>query len=195
MKKNHFVDHLARIVSPPEVPDLPQSNTLNCEILGFEIGLPNDFISFMRSFGPGWFFDEIGELRIYDVSAKSNVKELHMSLEYNQHLFLSYPEFRYPSCPELPGLIPWGNSVEGQSFFWLAKDLSLPNTWTTVIDSRSSAGVVEYPVGMAEYLYNKAIGIEPIPALAEFLDNLGQMRYVPLSKSPFGRLLSPEPEE
>jgi hypothetical protein len=119
--------------------------------------LPEDFVEFIDTYGSG------------EVCHWMNVHNPFSSAEteaFVPHMLAALGAFRvlkesdpnaipYPIHFEPQGLIPWGTSIDGDEFCWLAK--GLPSEWPVVVICRHAAPE-KYEVGMGAFLEKALAG-------------------------------------
>lgn len=65
--------------------------------------------------------------------------------------------FPYPIFPESGGLIPWGETTQGDLFFWLT-DLTDPNSWPVIVTDYEFSSWKKVSKGLAGFLCDVVTG-------------------------------------
>jgi hypothetical protein len=159
------LEELVELVPPPrqpfEVGTLKQWRAVEKK-LGTE--LPLDYREVVFAYGSGLFAEFY---RVYNPFAVSEHIKLVPSAErvcrFNRESRSSFPmRFPYPYFPEPGGLLPWGNDVNGNDYFWLTE--GPPSAWVVVQDENRGGGIKVQPYSMTGFLV--AVLTRKVKALA-----------------------------
>ena len=126
----------------------------------FGLTLPADFKRLMDRFPSGWFcsFFEVYSPEGEDVSGSMFHSELTQRLErIRDWVALDPSPVPYPVHPEPGGIIPWGGSASGNSFFWLPGGRR-PDEWTVVFCDDEFSQWGEYPGPASAFLLDVLTG-------------------------------------
>jgi hypothetical protein len=144
---------LSRLVAPPDTPQevgtLAEWSSIESQL---GMTLPGDYREFVFAYGTGLFANFY---RVYNPFASSQYIALIPSVTrvcgYNRESQKSFPDrFPYPYYPDANGLLPWGNDVNGNDYFWLTD--GSPNEWRVVQDENRGNGILVHPLSMTEFL-------------------------------------------
>ncbi|WP_157856432.1 MULTISPECIES: hypothetical protein [Streptomyces] len=118
-----------------------------------ETDLPRDFKELSLKFSA---FEVGGFLRVWIPDAgyeDAYVEGIRYELETISYLVDDQASGGYAPYPNEGGLLPWGQSLDGDLFCWQTRDLD-PNSWTVVIGGANGtwweveAGLLEFLVGL-----------------------------------------------
>jgi len=148
-----MLDRLLEIMPAPRVPVDPGKLGSWGEVWG-AVGtlLPEDFVAFIDKYGSG----EICEwMTVHNPFSPARLDAfvpcMLAALGSFRVLKEKYPDsIPYPLHFEPNGLIPWGTSIDGDEFCWLAQG-ELPSKWQVVVICRH-AEPEEHRMGMAAFL-------------------------------------------
>jgi hypothetical protein len=136
--------------------------------------LPEDFVAFIETYGPGEVCGWLNVRSPFSSGGAGFVARMLAALGALRELKASFPEtIPYPLHFEPGGLIPWGTSMDGDEFCWLAQ--GLPSEWPTVIVCRH-APIEEHPLGMEALLESAVEGRLESNAWPE---DIGEVTFVP----------------
>lgn len=129
--------------SPSDWPDIEQR-------VGTKV--PEDYKQFINAYGGGCF---VNFLWVYSPFAPSwhIMKWRNEVLDAYRSAQKAFPQYAppFPAFPSLGGLLPWGQTDNGDCLFWLTT--GRPVTWTVVVcDSKYSEQYCEYSTSMTEFL-------------------------------------------
>ncbi|MFB7611715.1 hypothetical protein [Streptomyces gardneri] len=139
-----------------------QPRALNWAAVSAELGtgLPQDFMELAERY-PAFLIADFLNLQIPDpgeeVAFARGAKELLQSLEalHDEGMTEGYVPY-----PEPGGLIPWGDSTDGDNFYWRTGPDG-PDSWTVVVETRNGYWGT-YDGTLTEYLTGLVTGaVEP----------------------------------
>lgn len=112
---------------------------------------PSDYVEFMSIYGAGSINDSVFLL---DPPA-ANAEEFARTVEEVRASVLlqnEYQTMHHVAFPEPNGLIRWATDFTASDVYWQVASAD-PDAWPVVVFSRGRGEWVNYPVGMAEFLY------------------------------------------
>jgi hypothetical protein len=122
--------------------------------------LPADYKAYIDTYGTG----VIGYLvRPHSPFATAPLFDLFAQIEAISHTRRSYAATfgtdwcPYPLYPEPEGLLPWGNTLDGDTLFWQRRGSA--DSWPTIIAEVKSKTFETFTGSMTEFLY--AVGSIP----------------------------------
>jgi hypothetical protein len=117
--------------------------------------LPHDYKAYIDIYGTG----VIGYLvRPHNPFANAPLFDLFAQIEAITHTRRFYAATfgadwcPYPLYPELDGLLPWGNTLDGDTLFWHMRGPS--DSWPTIIAEVKSKTFETFAGSMTEFLYD-----------------------------------------
>jgi hypothetical protein len=125
------IQELIAVVPPPSAPvDAGPVERINEVEKAVGIHLPDDLYQFSLCYGSGRF---AGEIEVFNPFSKKYLESVNMVAECYRGLkqaegdnFIPYDIF-----PKSPGLLPWGDTMNGHVMFWLTE--GEPKKWPTVL--------------------------------------------------------------
>jgi hypothetical protein len=134
--------------SPVEVGTLAQWRAIEAK-LGAK--LPHDYRAFIFAYGSGLF---AGLYRVYNPFAANPETALLPSIERIcgswREWGREWQPFPLAIFPEPWGLLPWGNDVKGNDYYWLTK--GPPGRWVVVEDNHKGQGIRIHSYSMTGFL-------------------------------------------
>lgn len=152
------IERLTRLVNPPE------RSTFSLEAIRkyeehWDISFPSDYISFVRTYGTGSFFQEFGilapmlsrhgiiESHLIQVAPYGYMYKRAYALEHG----IKYPELvEFSFYPDAQGLLRFGVTAHDVEVFW--KQTGAPDTWKILLSSDGFNIIEEYDFGMTEFI-------------------------------------------
>jgi hypothetical protein len=173
-----MLDRLRTLMPPPaRAPETGGGRAWAAVWRSLGTRLPDDFVAFIETYGPG---EVCGWLTIrspFSDGAAGFVAAMLATLGALREFKANHPkEVPYPLHFEPGGLIPWGTSIDGDEFCWLAR--GLPSEWTTVIVCRH-APIEEHPFGL-EALLEHAVQSR-LQSMA-WPDDISEVVFVPAGR-------------
>lgn len=148
------IQELTAFVAPPdspaEVPASPDWADVESEL---RLTLPADYRDFVMTYGSGLLGNFI---RVFNPFATSEYLALVPSVEricgIRRELRATEGEEEVPYAvyPESPGIIPWGNDENGNTFYWLTS--GSPGDWPTVVGEGRGRRWEEFGFTMTTFL-------------------------------------------
>ena len=117
-----------------------------------EVGtrFPADFMELSEAY-PAFVLDEFLSIHIPGVGRESNfVNGIRRMLEALQSLRSDGMSHGYVPFPEANGLVPWGDSCDGDDFYWRTAGVD-PDEWTILVSGRNDDWC-EYRGTLTQYL-------------------------------------------
>ena len=123
------VTQIADEIPPPACIRSPASSMLHSDF-GPPTELPEDYLCFLRTFGPGYFANERYKLSVLDVTTSPDLlaETIFSAANDCSHRINGCDHYAYP---RLPSILPWGCDDQGLSFNWIVD--GPPSTWKTVV--------------------------------------------------------------
>ncbi|MFE7587064.1 SMI1/KNR4 family protein [Streptomyces gardneri] len=156
------IDRLEQAVPALGLIKSAQPRTLNWAAVSAELGtgLPQDFMELAERY-PAFIMADFLSLHLPDpgeeVGFVRGMKETFRSLAelHEEEMTEGYVPY-----PEPGGLIPWGDSAEGDNFYWHTGPDG-PDSWTVVVETRNGYWGT-YDGTLTEYLTGLVTGtVEP----------------------------------
>lgn len=123
--------------------------------------LPGDYMKFIELYGTGEIANWLTVLNPFAPNRHQNLFVAGFEfLAALSEVKTEFPEeVPFPLYYELGGLLPWGISIDGDTFCWSTRGLS--GHWTVTIIGRGT-GNEEFPMPMTQFLFEALSGkIEP----------------------------------
>lgn len=149
----------------------PTDEQISCAEAELGVLLPEDYKQFIKHYGRGSI-----SAFIRLCSPGSNIDSANlMSVakgDWDGYATLKqeFPdEFTYPRYPEARGLLPWADTINGDTVYWLTD--GSPNAWPIVMFGRSCDRHHVFHCGMVEFvkrLVNGKIRGSPFPESINF---------------------------
>ncbi len=116
--------------------------------------LPIDYIYYINSYGTGkinGFLTVFGPFSNGHDPGVSLVTQIVLTLGSLRELREEFPaDYPYPLYFEPGGILPWGQSDDGDSYFWLTK--GSPDKWPVVTMPRHTSGVELFDMPMCLFI-------------------------------------------
>lgn len=152
-------DKLLKLMQPPDKPaETRQSDdwsTIEGE-LGTE--LPTDYKWFVETYGTGKIANFVMIWNPFTTNEHHNlVRRSKKRLEYLRKARETVPQdllpkiLPYPLFPEQDGLLPFGETIDGDTFYWQTK--GQPDEWHIVINQTRSPDYEKHPMNLTTFLY------------------------------------------
>jgi hypothetical protein len=146
---------LVTLLPPPAHPrDTGSSNQWLAGEARLQSALPRDYKAYIDMYGTG----VIGYLvRPHNPFASAPLFDLFAQIETITHTRRFYAASfgadwcPYPLYPELDGLLPWGNTLDGDTLFWHMHGPA--DSWSTIIAEVKSKTFETFAGSMSEFLY------------------------------------------
>lgn len=174
------LDELCKLIPPPAEPFEIGNKTKWSKVeksLGTK--LPSDYKDLVDNYGSGAMGGFYNILNPFGAESAGNL--LHRFKTYSKTLAEQHdsdPEnWPYAPFPQVPGLIPWGNDSNGNTYYWLVKPKTKPDDWTVVLNDCET--FEEYAGSMTDYLV--AVFKGKVDALAGNFPGEGDFRFVQAS--------------
>lgn len=158
------IENLMKAVPPPAKPF--QAFAGPWEPIETEIGttLPQDYKEFARLYGQGYFMEFLG----IDIPRSQNPNvRLEFKVRAVCSTLLALDELTYPLWPSPGGLLPFGQTDNGDYLFWLTH--GAPADWGVVVWDRAFGAFEPLECDLTDFLAGLASG-EILPK--EFPDDL-----------------------
>ena len=124
------------------------------------LGLPDDYKEIVSRFPTGHFQGFLRVLRPGDRGGAPSEYLGYYSHRLDDMRVWRADEpgrFPYPIFPESGGLIPWGETIRGDLFFWLT-DLPDPNSWPVIVTDYEFSNWKKVSKGLAGFLCDVVTG-------------------------------------
>lgn len=115
--------------------------------------LPQDYKDFVRAYGSGYFMGFLGVS--VPASANANVRLDHQVRTWSE-VFAEDEDAPYPVWPEPGGLMPFGDTDNGDVLFWLRR--GAPDDWVVVVWDRGMQDFETLDCGLTDFLAGVASG-------------------------------------
>lgn len=146
---------LLTLLPPPVRPrDTASSQQWAVVEAQLQSALPADYKAYIDTYGTGI----IGYLvRPHNPFATAALFDLFAQIEAITHTRRSYAATfgadwcPYPLYPEPGGLLPWGNTLDGDTLFWHTRGPA--DSWPTIIAEVKSKAIEPFAGSMSEFLY------------------------------------------
>jgi hypothetical protein len=176
------LSRLLRKIAPPLRPDQAGGGSCVHPLYGPSIALPDDYLQFLRVYGPGWFTEGgYPILQVVDLTGTEDRKRINSFMKCASEAYSSNTVDWYPPAfPTMPGLLAWGNWDQGYTLFWMANEVAAE--WQIAIDARVEFEY--YSCTFTEYLLENIVR-ESRPSLQTYLlsEDVTKIGYVPRSRS------------
>ncbi|GHC69572.1 hypothetical protein GCM10010349_44470 [Streptomyces flavofungini] len=139
----------------------PTARTIDWDALSGALGtaLPSDFMELTEKY-PALAIGDFLAIHIPDPGEEhSFVEGMREDLEVLGDLRDSGMSHGHVPYPEARGLLPWGDSSDGDLFYWKTTDEG-PDTWTILVSGRNDDWC-EFKGGLTEYLAGLVSGTVP----------------------------------
>lgn len=160
----NYVRALHSVITPLQRQRIVSRRTVN-ERFGNELSLPSDYIEFLSTFGQGFFWIKMIEgprkwspiLYVFDLVEGVPLDMIESSIDIfgEAHEVTSFFPAAYPS---VPGLLAWGGSDQGDTFFWWTEGPA--DDWPVVVDDRLRNEIVTFQCTFTEFLYGNLTGTD-----------------------------------
>jgi hypothetical protein len=126
------------VLPPPANPvDAPAFHDWGNITERFGLVLPSDYTAFVQAYGSGIVSDFLTVFNPFSANSNINVDAMFSRLSSLRELRMLDPEeLPYPLFFEPGGLLPWGESVDGDIYCWIT-DNEISTFWRVVVCLRS----------------------------------------------------------
>jgi hypothetical protein len=154
-----YVDQLTSFIAPPQQPH-ETGTPKTWEKVENRLGsaLPEDYKSFVDSYGTGSFDDFISVYNPFAANENLNlfyVLDVLYQADRGTHLKIGYDwtaVHPFKLFPAREGLLPWGGTASfGDFFFWQVK--GSPQSWETIFYNLRSGEYEVWKYPLTEFLY------------------------------------------
>lgn len=125
------IDALIGVLPPPAIPCEPFSGPWGPVERQLGTLLPPDYKDFARLYGGGYFMEFLG---VYIPRYRNQYVRLEYQCRAVCATFAGDDDLPYPMWPERDGLMPFGQTDNGDYLFWLRR--GLPAEWRVVVWDR-----------------------------------------------------------
>ena len=166
-----LIDSLLNILPPPPNPDVtPTLATWNNAFRFLQTRLPEDYVQFINHYGTGDINDFLYIHSPFSAREHLNLlQEFAPTLSCFSGLKSDFPElYPYPLYFEPGGLIPFGHTDRGDTFFWLTTTSTIDD-WPLVIVqcARNGDFHARYDLPLTQFLLDTFAGKLRCPLLPE----------------------------
>lgn len=151
--RNHFLERIKASIPPPDAPVYARDATgwLEVEkVLG--AALPQDYKDFVSAYGSGLLCGYIRIFNPFDESPNFNLfSESERVLKSYSALRLEHPMRRPVGVfPNPCGIFPWGETTEGEHFYWMTNGTS--GEWPVFAIDDSRDRCVIFGMGFSKFV-------------------------------------------
>lgn len=146
----NFIQNLIKLVPP----STRNSSFLDSDHLNMKYGtpilLPQDYLDFLNCYSVGSFTENgYASWPILDLITDRGVSVTTEYFLLAKEKSTFAPEIIPSVYPTIPGLLPWGASNQGYTFYWWVN--GDPNLWSVIADRRDQA--FHFQLSMTEFLF------------------------------------------
>lgn len=147
------IERLIRVIPPPPEPFEAFNGPWEPVETALGTALPHDYKDFCRLYGSGYFMQFLGVS--VPGSQNPNVR-LEPHVRAICDTFFDRAELPYSLWPDPGGLIPFGQTDNGDFLFWLPR--GEPANWGVVVWDRGLAGFEVFDCDLTDFLAGLATG-------------------------------------
>lgn len=147
-------DDLIRALPPPAAPGMIPSDA-DFALLETQLGsrLPSDYLQFWKLYGAGAISEFLGILR--PVGPPPHYGTVPFALDHLR-IMVPTPRTNWDVYPATAGLIPWGQTDNGDMLAWTTE--GYPDAWTVAVVPPRESDVDLYSVSMTTFLARWVLG-------------------------------------
>ena len=166
MEEAGELEALVRLMPPPAEPRATGDPDRWPQIeLRLGRRLPSDYKAFVATYGSGRIGDFLNVANPF--SDNPHVRDLPESMLQTYREIRTFEHIPFPIHPEPGGLIPWGDTDNGDVLFWVADPPDDPDRWSIAVSEVRGPGWYRHPGPFVRFLRDWTTGAAVIPFLDE----------------------------